>query len=44
MHVISLYLKSLEAVSDNSIILVISDYVFNEINDHYRFPREYFKI
>ena len=43
LHIPGGYLTSIEAVSDNSVLLVMSDYAFNEINDEYRFPEEYFK-
>ena len=44
LHVPSGYLTSIEALEDNSILLVMSDYVLNEINDEYRFSEKYFKI
>ena len=44
LHVPSGYLTSLEGVEDNSILLVMSDYDLNEINDEYRFSEKYFKI
>ena len=43
LHVPSGYVTSIEANSDNSILLVMSDYSFNEINDEYKFPANYFK-
>ena len=44
LHVPSGYLTSIEAVEDNSILLVMSDHGLNEINDEYRFSEKYFKI
>ncbi len=43
LHIPGGYITSIEAISDNSILLVMSDYTFNEINDEYRFPEGYFK-
>tara|TARA_B110000240_G_C13417490_1_gene417947 strand:+ start:684 stop:1097 length:414 start_codon:yes stop_codon:yes gene_type:complete len=37
------YLTSIEATSDNSILLVMSDYWLNDIDDEYRLPEKYFK-
>lgn len=36
------YLTSIKSNSDNSILLVMSDHLLNEIDDEYRFPSEYF--
>jgi dTDP-4-dehydrorhamnose 3,5-epimerase-like enzyme len=44
LHVPAGYLTSIEAVEDNSIILVMSDYCLNEIKDEYKFSEKYFKI
>tara|TARA_B110000003_G_scaffold125200_1_gene127421 strand:+ start:13302 stop:13733 length:432 start_codon:yes stop_codon:yes gene_type:complete len=43
LHIPAGYVTSIEANLDNSILLVMSDYSFNEINDEYRFPENYFK-
>jgi hypothetical protein len=43
LHISSNYLTSIEALDDNSILLSMSDYGLNEINDEHRFPEEYFK-
>jgi dTDP-4-dehydrorhamnose 3,5-epimerase-like enzyme len=43
LHIPGGYLTSIEATSDNSTLLVMSDYSLNEIDDEYRFPEEYFK-
>ena len=43
LHIPSNYLTSIEALDDNSILLSMSDYGLNEINDEHRFPEEYFK-
>ena len=43
LHIPAGYITSIEANSDNSKLLVMSDYAFNEINDEYRFPEQYFK-
>ena len=43
LHIPSNYLTSIEALDDNSILLLMSDYGLNEINDEHRFPEEYFK-
>ena len=44
MRIPSGYITSIEVLSDNLILLEMSDYAFNEINDDYRFPSEYFKL
>ena len=44
LHIPSGYLTSIEALADNSILLAMSDYGLNEINDDYKFPDKYFKI
>ena len=44
LHIPSGYLTSIEALDDNSILLAMSDYGLNEINDDYKFPNNYFKI
>ena len=44
LHIPSGYLTSIEALDDNSILLAMSDYGLNEINDDYKFPDKYFKI
>ena len=42
-HIPGGYLTSIESTSDNSTLLVMSDYRLNDIDDEYRFPEEYFK-
>ena len=44
LHIPSGYLTSIEGLDDNSILLAMSDYGLNEINDDYKFPNNYFKI
>ena len=44
LHIPSGYLTSIEGLDDNSILLAMSDYSLNEINDDYKFPNKYFKI
>jgi hypothetical protein len=44
LHIPGGYITSIEALSHNSILLVMSDYLLNEINDEYRFSNTYFKI
>mgnify|MGYP006090570269 FL=1 len=44
LHIPSGYLTSIEALDDNSILLAMSDYGLNEINDDYKFQDKYFKI
>ena len=44
VHIPGGYITSIEALSHNSILLVMSDYLLNEINDEYRFSNTYFKI
>ena len=43
LHIPGGYLTSIESTSDNSTLLVMSDYRLNDIDDEYRFPEEYFK-
>ena len=42
LHIPNGYLTSIQASSDNSILLAMSDYNLNEINDEYRFPENHF--
>ena len=44
IHIPAGYITSIEALSENSILLAMSDYAFNEISDEYKYPSEYFKI
>ena len=44
LHIPSGYLTSIESLDDNSILLAMSDYGLNEINDDYKFTDNYFKI
>lgn len=43
-HIPSNYSTSIETLDDNSILLLMSDYGLNEINDDYKIPYKYFKI
>ena len=42
LHIPNGYLTSIQASSDNSILLAMSDYNLNEINDEHRFPENHF--
>ena len=42
LHIPSGYLTSIQATSDNSILLLMSDYNFNESSDEYRFSEVHF--
>lgn len=44
IHIPSGYITSIEALYDNSILLAMSDYLLNEINDEYKFSNNYFQI
>ena len=43
LHIPSGYISSIQALINNSKLLIMSDYGLNEIDDEYRFPINYFK-
>lgn len=43
LHVSSGYVSCIQALEENSKLLVLADYLLGEINDEYRFSLEYFK-
>ena len=43
LHIPRGYISSIQALTDNSKLLVMSDFLLNEINDEYSFPVDYFK-
>ena len=43
LHIPNGYVTSIQALADNSKLLVMSNYFLNEINDEYRYPVDYFK-
>lgn len=42
LHVPKGYVTSIKAKSEESKLMLMSDFLLNEINDEYRFPAEYF--
>lgn len=43
LHIPNGYVTSIQALADNSKLLVMSNYFLNEIKDEYRYPVDYFK-
>ncbi|MFM9987045.1 sugar epimerase [Flavobacterium sp.] len=44
LHISKGYVTSIQSLEKGSKLLVMSDYLFGEINDEYRFNEDYFKI
>lgn len=42
LHIPSGYITSIQALEDNSKLLVLADHTIGEIQDEYRFPLDYF--
>lgn len=43
LHIPKGYLSSIQALEEESKMLVMADYLLGEIDDEYKFPRDYFK-
>ena len=43
LHIPSGYISSIQSLTNNSKLLIMSDYGLNKIEDEYRFPINYFK-
>jgi hypothetical protein len=43
LHIPFGYVSSIQSLTESSKLLIMSDYLLNEINDEYRFPINYFK-
>lgn len=44
LHVPAGYVSSIQALENDSKLIVLADYLVGEINDEYRFPLDYFKL
>ncbi|MBB4806179.1 dTDP-4-dehydrorhamnose 3,5-epimerase-like enzyme [Chryseobacterium defluvii] len=44
LHIPPGYISSIQAIEDNSKLMVMSDYRLHEIDDEYKFPIDYFVI
>jgi dTDP-4-dehydrorhamnose 3,5-epimerase-like enzyme len=43
LHVPSGYISSIQAISENSKLLVMADYLVGEVKDEFRFDKDYFQ-